>query len=285
MRLSVALSVTRVPGVRAYTVTVVPDATATTRSRAILLRLRLIAAAKLVAFVVVVLDVWKLSPVFELADEVKVSVTAAPPLGVMVMAAVLPAAGWPVNVPVTLARAFPVVALMGNTTKSELQLGAAFALKLYLAGAIPGATPPAPSEMAQSFLISLREDLGGPIGLSRRPEPVDSFCNRPGSPGRLCNSPESCGAFPCRSHCAYARGSCRVFADNSLTRLSVNTTCFVLQSSGTGREPSGLAKSCANTVVVKLAASNRDVHLEMENTFNLPRSKGADLNLFNVRSP
>jgi TonB family protein len=50
----------------------------------------------------------------------------------------------------------------------------------------------------------------------------------------------------------------------------------VLQSSGIGREPSGRAKSCPKTVVVKLAASNRDVHLAMENTFNLPRSKDVD---------
>jgi hypothetical protein len=92
-RLSASLRVTRVPGVRAYTVTVAPDATATTRSIAVLLRLRLIAAARLVASVASVPDVWKFSPVFEMADEVKVSVTAAPPLGVMVMAAVLPAAG------------------------------------------------------------------------------------------------------------------------------------------------------------------------------------------------
>jgi hypothetical protein len=75
--------------------------------------------------------------VFELADEFKVRVTAVPPVGVTVMAVVLPAAGSALKVPTTLARVFPVDALMGNTTKSELQLGVAFTLKEYLAGDIP----------------------------------------------------------------------------------------------------------------------------------------------------
>src|ERR1700722_20191602 len=89
----VSVSVTPVPGVSAYTVTVFPDATATTRLRAVLLRLRLIAAARLDALVATMMDTWKFSPVFELADEVKVRVTALPPAGVTVMAVVFPAAG------------------------------------------------------------------------------------------------------------------------------------------------------------------------------------------------
>src|SRR5271156_35693 len=98
---SARVSVTPVPAVSAYTVTVTPDATATTRSRAGLLRLRLIAAAKLAAFVAIVADTSKFSPVFELADEVSVSVAAVLPVGVMVMAAVWPAAGSPVKAPMT----------------------------------------------------------------------------------------------------------------------------------------------------------------------------------------
>src|SRR5271156_6187446 len=132
-----SVSVTPVPGVSAYTVTVSPDATATTRSRAALLRLRLIAAARLVAFVATVLDTSKFSPVFEPADEVKVTVTAVPPVGVMVMAVVWPAVGAALKVPTTLARVFPVDALTGKTTKSEVQLGVAFTSKLYLAGDMP----------------------------------------------------------------------------------------------------------------------------------------------------
>src|SRR5271155_3574644 len=131
------VSVTLVPGVSAYTVTEAPDATATTRSRAVVLRLRLIAAARLAAFVATVADSSKLSPVFELAEEVKVRVVAVPPVGVMVMAVVWPAAGSPLKVPTTLARLFPVGALIGNTAKSEVQLGAAFTLKAYLAGDMP----------------------------------------------------------------------------------------------------------------------------------------------------
>src|SRR5579863_194870 len=132
-----SVSVTPVPGVRAYTVTVFPDATATTRSRAVLLRLRLIAAARLVALVATVLDTWKFNPVFEPAEEVKVRVTAAPPAGVMVMAVVWPAAGSALKVPTTLARVLPVDALTGNTTKSEVQLGVAFTSKVNLAGDMP----------------------------------------------------------------------------------------------------------------------------------------------------
>src|ERR1700722_14502444 len=88
-----SVSVTPVPGVSAYTATVFPDATATTRSRAVLLRLRLIAAARLDALAATVLDTGKFSPVFEMAEEVKVRVTAIPPAVVAVMAVVLPAAG------------------------------------------------------------------------------------------------------------------------------------------------------------------------------------------------
>jgi hypothetical protein len=97
----------------------------------------LIAAARFAAFVATVLEISKSSPVFVVADEVRVRVTAVPPLGVMVMAAVLPAAGSALKVPVTLARVFPVDALTGNTTKSEVQLGVAFTSKEYLAGNIP----------------------------------------------------------------------------------------------------------------------------------------------------
>src|ERR1700691_6347118 len=173
------------PGVSAKTVTVSPDATATKRSRAILLRLRLIAAARLVALVATVVDTSKFNPVFEVEDDVKVRVNAVPPVGVMVMDVVAPVCGSPVKVPITLARVFPVDALMGNTAKSEVQLGGAFTSKLYLAGDMPCATPPAPKEMAQSFFI-LR------LACFR------SFpCTKP-----ECIRPESAGAFPCRSHSA-----------------------------------------------------------------------------------
>src|ERR1039458_5253589 len=151
-----SVSVTRLPGVSAYTVTVAPDATAAMRSRAVLPRLRLIAAARL---------------------------AAVPPVEVMVIDVVWPDVGSPVKVPTTLARVFPVEASTGKTTKSAVQLGAAFTLKENLAGDMPCATPPAPSEMAQSFLRGRLECLRG-IGVGRqrtRPEP---------------------GAFPCRSHWA-----------------------------------------------------------------------------------
>lgn len=245
------VSVTPLPGVRAYTVTVFADATATTRSRALLLRLRLIAAARLAASVAVVLDLSKFSPVFDVADEVKVSVTPLPPLGVMVMDVVLPAAGSAVKVPITLARVLLVEALMGNTAKSELQLGVAFTLKEYLAGDIPCATPPAPSEMAQSFFTLPLESLRGLDGRRTRPE--------------------SGGAFPCTSHSAYARGSLHIFAACSGVKPAVKTTCFELQSLGIGMEPSGLAKPCPNADVVKLAASNSAAHLAKETTLHLRR--------------
>src|SRR3984885_1452492 len=150
-----SVRVTRFPGVSAETATVSADATATTRSIAVLLRLRLIAAARLTALVATVLDTSKFSPVFEVDDEVKVRVTPVVPAGVMVMAVVAPVCGSPVKVPTTFARVFPVDALMGNTAKSAAQLGGAFTLKVYLAGDMPWATPPAPREMAQSF-FSLR---------------------------------------------------------------------------------------------------------------------------------
>jgi hypothetical protein len=89
------------------------------------------------ALVATVLDTWKFSKVFELADEVKVRVTAIPPAGVMVTDVVFPAAGSALKVPTTLARVFPVDALTGNTTKSALQLGVAFTLKENLAGNMP----------------------------------------------------------------------------------------------------------------------------------------------------
>ena len=73
----------------AYTVTLSPDATATIRSRAVLLKFRLIAAARLVALVGTVLDTKKFNPVFELADAAKVRVS---PVGVIVMAVVPPLA-------------------------------------------------------------------------------------------------------------------------------------------------------------------------------------------------
>jgi hypothetical protein len=139
--------------VSAYTLTVLADATATIRSRTCaLLRLRLIAAARFAASVAVVADIAKVVPVF-VAPAVKVSVAAAPTAGVMVMAKVWPPAGAAVKVPTILARVFPVNALMGNTAKSLSQFGAAFISKLYLAGYIPCATPPAPSEMAQSVWL------------------------------------------------------------------------------------------------------------------------------------
>src|SRR5271155_989510 len=134
---SAAASVTRVPGVSAYTVTVAPDATATTRSRAVVLRFRLIAAARLAASVAAVADTSKSRPVFVVPDAVRVRVAAPPPVGVMVIAAVWPEVGAPVKVPTTLARVFPVDALTGNTTKSAVQLGVAFTLKEYLAGHMP----------------------------------------------------------------------------------------------------------------------------------------------------
>src|SRR5580693_4523995 len=179
-----SVSVTRVPGVSAYTITVAPEATATTRSRAVLLRFRLIAAARFVAFVATVLFTSKSSPVFVVADEVRVRVTAVPLLGVIVMAVVLPAAGSALKVPVTLARVFPVDALTGNTTKSAVQLGVAVTSKEYLAGNMPSATPPAPSETAQSLAMpSLKRLLHGRRQWRRsRPEPG--------------------GSFPCRSHSA-----------------------------------------------------------------------------------
>src|SRR5580700_2213797 len=176
-----SVRITRFPGVSPETVTAAPDATATMRSRAVLLRFRLIAAARLVALVEIVLDTWKFSPVFELADEVKVRVTPVPPVGVMVMDVVAPVCGSPVKVPTTFARVFPVDALMGNTAKSNMQLGGWFTSKVYLAGDMPCATPPAPSEMAQSF-FSLR---------------LACFRTEPESTG-----PEYTGAFPCRSHWA-----------------------------------------------------------------------------------
>src|SRR5580704_483123 len=137
VRVSASVSVTRVPGVRAYTVTVAPDATATTRSRAALLRFRLIAAARLVALVAVVVDNSKSIPVFVVLDAVRVRVTAIPTVGVTVIDTVWPDVGSPVKVPTTLARVFPVGALRGNTTKSVVQLGVAFTLKEYLAGNMP----------------------------------------------------------------------------------------------------------------------------------------------------
>src|SRR5271155_1294114 len=194
LSVSAAVSVTRVPGVSAYTVTVVPDATATMRSAAVPLRFRLIAAARFVALVAVVADTSKSSPVFVVFDAVRVRVTAVPPVGVTVTEAVWPEVGSPVKVPTTLARVFPVNALTGNTTKSAVQLGVAFTLKEYLAGDMPWATPAAPSDTAQSLRIS-----------------------RPGRHSRsrslrcLHTRPESGGAFPCRSHWAYARGSFQVF--------------------------------------------------------------------------
>ena len=83
------VSVTPVPGVSAYTATVFPDATATMRSRAVLLRFRLIAAARLVALVATVLDTWNLV-LCSWWSRVKVRVTAVPPVGVMVTDVVFP---------------------------------------------------------------------------------------------------------------------------------------------------------------------------------------------------
>ncbi len=160
--------------------TVAADATATTRSSAVLLRLRLIAAARLVALVATVPDVWKFRPVFEPADAVKVKVTAAPPVGVIVIAVVCPAVGAAVNVPTTFARPFPVDALMGKTAKSAVQLGVAFTSNVYLAGDMPGATPPTPNDTAQSLSI---------------------WClARVGRCGRLRTSPGPSGSWPCDSH-------------------------------------------------------------------------------------
>src|SRR5271156_1137655 len=191
---SAAASVTRVPGVSAYTVTVAPDATATTRSRAVLLRFRLIAAARLVALLVLEPDTAKSRPVFVVNDAVRVRVTAVPPVGVMVIDVVWPDVGSPVKVPTTSARVFPVDALTGNIAKSAVQLGVALTLKEYLAGHIPCATPPPPSEMAQSFFMDCPECLRG-IGVGRQ----RTGSGRTGS-GRT--RPEPSGAFPCRSHWA-----------------------------------------------------------------------------------
>src|SRR5580700_2068427 len=184
------VSVTRVPGVSAYTITLAPDTTATIRSAAVLLRFRLIAAPRFVALVAAVAVTSKSSPVFVVFEAVRVRVTAVPPVGDMVIDVVWPDVGPPVKVPTTLARVFPVGALTGNTTKSEVQLGGAFTSKENLAGHMPWATPPAPSEMAQSFFMGLLECLRG-IG--------------PGSGlgvGRHRNGPEPAVAFPCRSHWA-----------------------------------------------------------------------------------
>ncbi len=84
----------------------------------------------------------------------------------------LPVLAAPLNVPTTLARVFPVGASIGNTTKSEAQLGAAFTSKLYFAGDMPGATPPAPSETAQSLPIFSVARLGLISGLGQRRESV-----------------------------------------------------------------------------------------------------------------
>jgi hypothetical protein len=53
---------------------------------------------------------------------------------------------------------------------------------------------------------------------------------------------------------------------------AVKTTCFELQSIGTGTEPSGLAKPCPNADAVKLiaspnAVSNRAANLARKATF------------------
>src|ERR1700730_8485009 len=183
-----SLSVMRLPGVSAYTVTVAPDATATMRSRAVLLRLRLIAAARLAALVGTVLDTSKSSTVFVVFDAVRVNVTAVPPVGVMVIDVVWPDVGWPVKVPTTLARVFAVGALTGKTTKAPVQLGGAFTLKENLAGHMPWATPPAPSEIAQSFFIPLVCLRGVDLGRLRT------------RPGR--SRPEPAVVFPCNSHWA-----------------------------------------------------------------------------------
>jgi hypothetical protein len=246
-----SVSVTPLPGVRAYTVTVAADATATIRSRPVVLRFRLIAAARLVASVAAVLDTSKSSPVFVVLDAVRVRVTAVSPVGVMVIDVVWTDVGSPVKVPTTLARVFPVEASMGNTAKSEVQLGGAFTLKEYLAGDIPCATPPAPSEMAQSFL-SLPDRLRRLDGLRTRPE--------------------SAGAFPWRSQVAYARGSFHIVAADSDVNPAVKTTCLELQSIGMGMEPSGRAKPCPNADALKPAANNSAAHLAKETTFHLRRA-------------
>src|ERR1017187_8271317 len=112
-----SVSVTRLPGVSAYTVTVAPDATATMRSRAVLPRLRLIAAARLAASVASVVDTSKSRPVFVVDDAVRVRVTAVPLVEVMVIDVVWPDVGSPVKVPTTLARVFPVEASTGEDHK------------------------------------------------------------------------------------------------------------------------------------------------------------------------
>jgi len=172
--------------------------------------------------------------VFDVADDVKVRVVAVPPVGVKVIDVVAPLAGSPVNVPTTCARVFPVDALIGNTTKSLVQFGVAFVSKLYFAGDIPGATPPAPSETAQSLPISSLSRLGTIGGLRHRRE--------------------SGGPWRCSSR-AYARGSFRIFSACSGVKPAGKRTCFELQSSGTGTEPSGLGRPCPNACGVKHAAT------------------------------
>ena len=128
----------------------------------------------------------KSKPVFVVDDAVRIRVTAVPPVGVMVIDVVWPDVGWPVKVPTTLARVFPVGALTGNTAKSEVQLGVAFTLKENLAGDMPWATPPTPREIAQSFFMDPLECLRS-IGFGI---------------GHLRSRPEFAGALPCRSHWA-----------------------------------------------------------------------------------
>jgi hypothetical protein len=105
----------------------------------------------------------------------------------MVTDAVWPDVGSPVKVPTTLARVLPVGALTGNITKSAVQLGGAFTLKENLAGHMPCATPPAPSEIAQSFFM---DRLAGRL-------PNLRF-----GLGHLPIKPELAATFPCRSHWA-----------------------------------------------------------------------------------
>src|SRR5580700_6347195 len=173
------VSATRVPGVSVYTVTawLAVEAMATMRPRAVPLRLRLIAAARLVALLAApaapaAVDTSKSVPVLVVVLAVKLRETAVPPVGVTVNFTVpVPATATVLKVPTTFARVFPVDALTGNTTKSAVQLGVAFTLKEYLAGHIPCATPPAPSEMAQSFFMGALECIGGTLGrLGTRPE-------------------------------------------------------------------------------------------------------------------
>src|SRR5690242_17088685 len=116
------------------------------RTSATLPALRLIAAARFVASVLVPPVVRKLVPVLD--ELLAFSVNVVPPVTVTVTLPLVPTV--PLKVPVTCARVYPVEMLIGNTTKSAVQLALAVTSKLYLAGYIPTLTLPPPRDTLQS---------------------------------------------------------------------------------------------------------------------------------------